>query len=508
MQIRSLPGHPNVGKETPPEHAGRPASVRDWQLSCVMSLQMSDKIIRPEALVGQRVGDDRYKVISQLGTGSMGHVYRAFDFRLESEVVIKVPTESRLRDDGFRRRFLRESRLLVQLDHPHIVRITDVGEHSEIPYVVMQLLGGGTLRDKSQGPEGRVFPLSPESLNDWLREVAKALDYMHAKGIIHRDVKPANILFDDTGNAYLSDFGLSKILQGEIETADPSATVAGGVVGTPDYVAPELVLGTSYDGRADQYSLGISIYELLIGRPPMRHPSNSGSGTMVNQTQKRLKLLSDVRQNVSPALAAAVNKAIAKKPDARFATCLEFAEAALAGVQATSRSTSSDATSAAQSTLHAGASDSVQNQPAARRRVRRPGPAKTSRGDYGKVPCPECSRTLPLEPHFAGRRGRCAKCRTPLLIGEDLCSLTVATPKTRSASGSNAPSAGQSSADASDLMLGDKLFGMELSRKVAISIAATTVGILLAATVFLTITATSDEEPPPQINGYRSFDDD
>jgi len=464
-----------------------------------MGQVMSDQTLRPEALVGQRVGEDRYKIISRLGTGSMGYVYRAFDFRLESEVVIKVPTESRLRDDGFRRRFLRESRLLVQLDHPHIVRIIDVGEHGAIPFVVMQLLGGGSLRERSEGPEGRVFPLRPDSLNTWLREVAKALDYMHAKGVIHRDVKPANILFDETGNAYLSDFGLSKILQGEGDDADPSATMAGGIVGTPDYVAPELVLGMPYDGRADQYSLGIAIYELLIGRPPMRHATNSGSGTMVNQTQKRLKLLSDVRDGVTLQLARAVAKAISKKPEDRFSSCLEFAEAALAGVRAQPVAPR-PAGSAAQSTVDTGASDS---HPAARRRPSRPATSRTStvasrtsRGEYGRVPCPACQRTLPLEPHFAGRRGRCAKCQTPLLIGEDLCSLSVVAPKIlpADASGSASSSQVRSSAEASDLVLGDELFGLKLSRKVAIGVAAGTVIALLAATVFVTWSATKPED--------------
>lgn len=475
-----------------------------------MSYTMSEKILRPEALVGQRVGEDRYKVISRLGTGSMGYVYRAFDFRLETEVVIKVPTEARLRDEGFRRRFLRESRLLVQLDNPHIVRIMDVGEHGDIPFVVMQLLGGGSLRERSEGPEGRVFPLSADSLKSWLREVAKALDYMHGKGIIHRDVKPANILFDQTGNAYLSDFGLSKILHGDGHEDDPSATMAGGIVGTPDYVAPELVLGMPYDGRADQYSLGISIYELLIGRPPMRHTTNSGSGTMVNQTQKRLKLLSDVCEGVSPELARAVARAISKRPEDRFATCLEFAEAALAGVSAQPAPAAANR-SAAQSTIANGASDS---HPTARNRqpqmaVSRPksGGGKTSRGEYGRVPCPACQRTLPLEPHFAGRRGRCAKCQTPLVIGEDLCSLSIFAPKVLppDASGSASSSQVRSSAEASDLVLGDELFGMKLSRKAAIGIAAGTVIALLAVTVFLTMSATADNENAA-VKSYRRLE--
>jgi serine/threonine protein kinase len=476
-----------------------------------MGQVMSNQVLRPESLVGQRVGEDRYKIISRLGTGSMGYVYRAFDFRLESEVVIKVPTESRLRDDGFRRRFLRESRLLVQLDHPHIVRIIDVGEHGEIPFVVMQLLGGGSLRERSEGPEGRVFPLRPDSLNTWLREVAKALDYMHAKGVIHRDVKPANILFDETGNAYLSDFGLSKILQGEGDDTDPSATMAGGIVGTPDYVAPELVLGMPYDGRADQYSLGIAIYELLIGRPPMRHATNSGSGTMVNQTQKRLKLLSDVREGISSQLAKAVARAISKKPEDRFSSCLEFAEAALAGVRA-QPTAPRPAGAAAQSTVDTGASDS---HPAARRRsssrtatsTTPPLAARTSRGDYGRVPCPACQRILPLEPHFAGRRGRCAKCQTPLLIGEDLCSLSIVAPKILPSDAGASASSSQvrTSADASDLVLGDELFGLKLSRKVAIGIAAGTVVALLAATVFVTLSATQPAEKV-EAKGFGGFE--
>lgn len=479
-------------------------------LSLMMSQTMSNQALRPEALVGQRVGEERYKIIARLGTGSMGHVYRAFDYRLESEVVIKVPTESRLRDEGFRRRFLRESRLLVQLDHPHIVRITDVGEHGEIPYVVMQLLSGGTLRERSEGPEGRTFPLSPESLNSWLREVAKALDYMHSKGIIHRDVKPANILFDETGNAYLSDFGLSKILHGDGDEADPSATMAGGIVGTPDYVAPELVLGMTYDGRADQYSLGISIYELLIGRPPMRHATNSGSGTMVNQTQKRLKLLSDVCAGVSPELARAVARAISKKPEDRFASCVDFAEAALAGVRAQPKPAAT-AESAAQSTLHAGASDSY---PEARSRQTKVTPGKSpaassrnSRGEYGRVPCPICQRTLPLEPHFAGRRGRCAKCQTPLLISDDLCSLRVVTPKILPADARGTASSSQvrNAADASDPVLGDELFGLKLSRKVAFGVAAATVCALLGATVFVTLTATQPEDKP-EAKTYGGFE--
>jgi len=494
--------------------------------------EMEKKVLAPEELVGERIAQDRYKILSRLGTGSMGHVFRAFDFRLETEVVVKVPTVSRLRNEGFRNRFLQESRLLIKLDHPHIVRIIAVGEHEQVPFVVMGLLSGGSLEDQMKGPEGRQFALSPESLTVWLREVAKALDYMHNRGIIHRDVKPANILFDETGNAYLSDFGLSKILSKEFEECDPGSTVAGGVVGTPDYVAPELVLGMEFDGRADQYSLGITIYEVLTGFPPMRHSTNSGSGTMVNQTQKKLDLLSEVSEDVSYECATAVARAIAKKPEQRFPTCHEFADAVLDGLASGSRSaprrnpaahstvsdTSGDSAppprrraANSQSRMTSGvrqshvAKSQVAKSKPGRSRAARSQPGRShagrsgrsavvSRGEPGRVPCPLCEKMLPLKPHHAGRRGKCIQCQSPLRVGPDLKTLTLIQ------SGGRSPdsSASQSDTAAEEMVLGNKLFGIELSTRAVVTLAVLTIGVVMAAVIYSTITVAVEKEKPEQ----------
>ena len=293
-------------------------------------------------LVGVELAGGRYRITSGFGNGSMAWVMRATDSRLLTDVVVKVPRPSRMADREILSRFRRESRLMVQLSHPHIVKVLDVGEYKKLPYVVMQLLTGGTLSDRiAREPKG----LSPDSLRSWIREVARALDFCCRKGTVHRDVKPANILFDEDGNAYVSDFGLTKIMFGEYENIDPSETAAGQVLGTPNYMAPEIVLGRKYDGRADQYSLGLTVYHALFGRPPMQ--GDSSTETMINQTQKQLKLLSDIRPDVPQELALAVRKSIEKKPDDRFASCEEFAEAVIRGLQAqepspTAESDSSD----------------------------------------------------------------------------------------------------------------------------------------------------------------------
>ncbi|RLT20297.1 MAG: serine/threonine protein kinase [Planctomycetota bacterium] len=294
---------------------------------------MGAGLLDPEFMIGASLADDRFKIVARVGTGSMAFVYRAFDRRLETDVVVKVPKKYKLEDVGLRERFSRESRLLVQLQHPHIVNILDVGMHSNVPFVVMQYLSGGCLRGRMESSDGQSTALAVDSIRAWLLEIAKALDFAHRRNVVHRDVKPANILFDESGNAFLADFGLTKIMHGEMGENAADETAAGYVVGTPNYVAPEIVLGAEYDGRADQYSLGITMFHTLIGTPPML--GKTPSATMVNQTRRILPLISALRKEVPVAVAQALAKAISKKPEARFATCLEFAEAAIAGLSGT-----------------------------------------------------------------------------------------------------------------------------------------------------------------------------
>ena len=457
---------------------------------------MKAGLLDPEFLIGASLADDRFKIVARIGAGSMAIVYRAFDHRLETEVVVKVPKKHKLMDDGLRERFRRESRLLVQLQHPHIVSILDVGLHSNIPFVVMQYLSGGCLSDKMQARNGQPTALPVDSIKTWVLQIAKALDFAHQRKVVHRDVKPANILFDETGNAFLSDFGLTKIMYGDPGEDDADETAAGFVVGTPNFVAPEIVLGSDYDGRADQYSLAISVYNTLVGTPPML--GKTPSATMVNQTRRVLPLISDVRKAVPVATAQALAKALNKKPDERFGTCEEFAEAAIAGLSAASGS-SSKMQPAIQPQKQVPADSSVKSQADAttsvkrkRPRPRQPEYIPASSGELintgrvsrakvaGVIDCPQCRKEFRLRPEHAGRNGRCVQCATRLRIGADLMTLTILPERSSDASGSSNYSAGSS---VEDLIIGEKVFGLKLSKNVMLGLGAGLLVTVVAALV-------------------------
>jgi len=197
-----------------------------------------------------KVLDERYRVVAPLGAGGMGAVYLARDQRLERKVVVKVPHPSLLADEKFRARFALEVRSLVDLSHPHIVKVSDAGEIDGVPYVVIEFHGGGSLSDRLSDE-----PMHPGEVLAWLTDVARALDHIHQKGVIHRDVKRGNLLFDERGNAFLSDFGISKALR----QPAPGLTVTGASPGSPGYIPPE-AQGLEIDGRYDQFSLAAVVF--------------------------------------------------------------------------------------------------------------------------------------------------------------------------------------------------------------------------------------------------------
>jgi serine/threonine protein kinase len=212
-------------------------------------------------LTGQSIG--RYHILEQLGEGGMATVYKAYDTRLERNVAVKV-----LRTDQFipaqlqmvLQRFEREAKSLARLSNPNIVNILDFGEHEGMPYLVMEYLPGGTLKQKM----GHAIPW--QTAIHTLLPVAHGLAYAHQHGVIHRDVKPANILLSEAEMPILTDFGIAKLLEaGEGHTL----TGSGVGIGTPEYMAPEQGIGAStIDERADIYSLGIVLYEMVTGRKP------------------------------------------------------------------------------------------------------------------------------------------------------------------------------------------------------------------------------------------------
>src|SRR5580765_6446436 len=239
-----------------------------------------------------------YRIESLLGRGGMGVVYRAHDLALDRKVALKLLAPELAADVRFRDRFLRESRLAASLDHPAIVPIYDAGEVGGQLYIAMRLVDGTDL--KRLVAEGGV--LAPERALPLLEQVADALDAAHEHGLVHRDVKPSNVLVDPRGHCYLADFGLSRRL------AEPSSGLgAGRSLGTVDYVAPEQIRGGDVDGRADLYSLGCLLYECLAGRPPF-----GGSDTAI--------VFSHLERE-PPALAGlegVLAKALAKAPDDRY----------------------------------------------------------------------------------------------------------------------------------------------------------------------------------------------
>ncbi len=223
----------------------------------------------PDNPVGTSLSGGRYVLTAKLGEGGMGVVYRAKDRNIDADVVIKLPHRAMVADAQISRRFREEWRALVRLSHPHIVKVTDVGEWDGIPFVVLQYLAGGSLEDRMAAWRG---PIALATLGSWLGPIGAALDYVHSQKLVHRDVKPANILFDGQGHPFLGDFGVVKVLAAAADdrTGAASMTGAGMVLGTPYYMAPELIMGDPFDGRVDQYALVVTLYESPVRAPAVR----------------------------------------------------------------------------------------------------------------------------------------------------------------------------------------------------------------------------------------------
>jgi Protein kinase domain len=265
---------------------------------------------------GSRVAG--YRLQEQIGQGGMAVVFRAEDQRLGRLVALKVLAPALARDEEFRRRFVRESRAAAAVDHPHIIPIYEAGEADGALYIAMRYVRGGDVGTLVR----RLGPLSPARVAAIISPMASALDAAHAAGLVHRDVKPANMLLDSQAgrpdHVYLSDFGLSKAWQGSTRL-----TGSGLFFGTLDYSAPEQIEGRPVDGRTDQYSLGCAAFELLAGEPPFRRAQ--ALAVMYAQVTAPPPMLTQRRPGLPPAVDQVFARVLAKSPADRYGSCAELA---------------------------------------------------------------------------------------------------------------------------------------------------------------------------------------
>ncbi len=256
----------------------------------------------------------RYEIIEKIGDGGMAAVFLAHDPILNRDVAVKVLPPSLLKEDDLIQRFQREAQTIANLEHRAIVPVHDHGKDEQGPYLVMRHMRGGSLYDKLQRG-----PLSIKEASDVLSRIADALDRAHKAGVIHRDLKPGNILFDDDGKAYLADFGIVKLAN-----ADVPITITATVIGTPAYMSPEQAKSEDLDGRSDIYALGVILYEMLVGQPPY-HATTPLALAMKHVTEPVPRIL-NANPSLPPDCERIIQKAMAKERDDRYGTAQEMAD--------------------------------------------------------------------------------------------------------------------------------------------------------------------------------------
>jgi serine/threonine protein kinase len=289
--------------------------------------------MRAEEVIGQMLG--HYRIIRPLGYGGTATVFLAEDINLQREVAVKVYLPGADDTKDFLRRFAREARVLAQLDHPNILPVYDYGEQNSLAYLVMPLMAGGSLRDRLRSRN----TVSATEAVRMMGQILNALQYAHDRGLIHRDIKPGNMLFKADGTLMLSDFGLVKVVSptGDIaQTSDATSMTGRSIAGTPDYMAPEQILG-QVSPISDIYGVGVALYEMLTGA--RLFTAENYIGMLMKHLHEQPRPLRQLNPNISPALEAVVMRALAKDPTQRYQRPIDFLQALNRAIAADSSST-------------------------------------------------------------------------------------------------------------------------------------------------------------------------
>jgi eukaryotic-like serine/threonine-protein kinase len=323
---------------------------------------------RPGAQPGAGSLPPRYRPLERLAAGGMGSIWLAEDDLLRRQVVVKLLADNVAEDPQLVERFEREARTAASLSgHPNVVTIFDVGQHQGRPYIVMEYLPGGTLAERL-GPGGRI---SPRQWISWLRQAASGLDFAHEHGVVHRDVKPGNLLFDERGRLVIADFGIARTAY------EQPLTRSGELLGTAAYISPEQARGEGGSAASDRYSLALIAYELLTGERPF------GGGGFVEQARRHLEEEPEPPSrrtaSLSPLVDPVVMRGLAKEPEQRWPSAGEFVTALAGAIGEREPSAEAEPAPAAKPVPAAEARPAADATPAARRPAPRPSPLLTDR---------------------------------------------------------------------------------------------------------------------------------
>jgi tRNA A-37 threonylcarbamoyl transferase component Bud32 len=267
--------------------------------------------------VGRTVG--KYKIVEHLGRGGMAEVYKAYQETLDRHVAIKLMHSFLAGDQDFLSRFKREARAMASLAHPGIVGVYDFDIQGDTYYIVMEFVGGGTLKEKLEHLASQGETLSMSRTVQVVLEIAEALSYAHSRSMVHRDIKPANIMLREDGRAVLTDFGIAKMLSG------PSYTATGAMIGTPAYMSPEQGLGQPGDERSDLYSLGVLFFQMATGRLP--YDADTPLAVVLKHVNEPVPTPITFNRSVPAGIQMVIMKAMAKNPVERYQTAHEMARA-------------------------------------------------------------------------------------------------------------------------------------------------------------------------------------